>query len=235
PVYGFKFSDKIYGNSDFNKLIGYDHEKSNTLYTQFECLNKYYKVIRTDNRDDILWLTINRSTSGVYLKLVFRSNKIKKIDQYTHDKTDILYSKNDYVYFYRFFEKQNSLFLIASDKPVTANSINSESEQVTFGMMEVLDSDGKTLDAENIKRDQITKTLRRRDLLEGFKINHEFQWSNKNGDKIELYGLVPGFCGDVCKSCCKAPCICQKIIEWENGDRPTDIVSDFYNDSPFNF
>lgn len=235
PVFGFKLSNSVYTNYEFNKLIGYNYEEKNSLYNQYECLNQFYKVIRTDNRDDVLWIMLERSIRGGNIKLVLRSNSIKKINYFTHDKSDILNSKNDYVFFNKFIEKENSLFLVASDKPVPANSINSEPEKVTFGMMEVLDSDGKSLDVENIKRIHITKTLRRGDILQGFKINYDFQWSNKKGDKIELYNLVIGYCGDICKSCCKAPCICERIIEWENGGRISDGDGDFCNFPPLDY
>jgi len=240
PVFGFKLCNSVYTNFEFNQLIGYDYEKENTFYSQYECLNQFYKVIRTDNRDDVLWIMLERSNlenilgSG-NIKLVFRSNSIKKINYFTHDKSDILNSKNDYVFFYKFIEKENSLFLVASDKPVPASSINSESGKVTLGMMEVLDSDGKSLDVENIKRIQITKTLKRGNILQGFKIDYDFQWSNKKGDKIELYTLVIGYCGDICKSCCKAPCICDRIIEWEIGGRSDDVGGYIYNFPPLDY
>lgn len=235
PVFGFKLSNSVYTNYEFNKLIGYNYEERNSLYNQYECLNQFYKVIRTDNRDDVLWIMLERSIRGGNIKLVLRSNSIKKINHCTHDKSDILNSKNDYVFFNKFIEKENSLFLVASDKPVSAKSINSKSEKVTFGMMEVLDSDGKSLDVDNINRIQITKTLRRGDILQGLKINYDFQWSNKKGDKIELYNLVIGYCGDICKSCCKAPCICERIIEWENGGRISDGDGDFCNFPPLDY
>ena len=238
PVFGFKLSNSVYTNFEFNKLIGYNYKERNTLYNQYKCLNKFYKVIRTDNRDDVLWIMLGRSIRGGNIKLVLRSNSIKKINQYTHDKSDILNSKNDYVFFYKFIEKEKSLFLVASDKTVSANSINSKPEKVTFGMMEVLDSDGKSLDVENIKRIKITETLRRGDILEGFRINYDFQWSNKKGDKIELYNLVTGYCGDICNSCYKAPCICERIIEWAEGLRISNDDDDervYYNPPPPNY
>jgi hypothetical protein len=219
PVFGFKMSDSLYSNFEFNELIGYNHEERYTLYNQFDCLNKIYKVIRTDNRDDVLWIMLARSTrdGNRGIKLAFRSKSIKKLTPYHHDKSEILNSKNDYVFFFKFTEKENTFFLIASDKPVSTKSINSESEKVSFGVMEVLDSDGNYLDVENSKRIGITKTLRRGDILEGFKLNNKKGHSYlKKGNKIiELYSIVTGNCDDICNVCCKAPCICEYIINWE--------------------
>jgi hypothetical protein len=151
-----------------------------------------------------------------FVHLVFRSNPIKRINKITHDTSDILTSKNDFVYFYKFIEKPNKLFLCATNKTLTGISSKVQTDQICYGMMEVLDKNGKSLDAENNIRDHITKTLRKGDILEGLKMKYDFKWPTKDGSKSEIYGIEVGFCGDKCKSCEKAPCICQRIIDWEN-------------------
>lgn len=224
PVRGFRLSNILYNKSELKKAGIY--LKENSRISHIECLNNFYQVIRTNKNEDILYLSLERSTKRGFVQLVFRSNPIKRINTYTHDTSDILNSKNDFVYFYKFIEKRNELFLCATNKALVQNSSKVQTDQIYYGMMEVLDKNGKSLDAENNIRDHITITLRKGDILEGLKMKYDFKWPTKDGSKKEIYGIEVGFCGDICNSCEKAPCICQRIIDWETyiheGFKPDD-------------
>lgn len=217
PVRGFRLSNILYNKSELETAGIY--LKENSRISHFECLNNFYKVNRTNKNEDILYLSLERSTSSGFVQLVFRSNPIKRINSITHDTSDILNSKNDFVYFYKFIEKPNKLFLCATNKALTGNSSKVQTDQICYGMMEVMDKTGKSLDVENNIRDHITKTLKKGDILEGFKMKYDFKWPAKDGSKSEIFGIEVGFCGDKCKSCEKAPCICQRIIDWETWTR----------------
>ena len=229
PVRGFSLSNTMYNKSDLEKAGIYS--KDNSRISHIECLNNFYKVIRTNKNTDILYLSLERSTIRGFVQLVFRSNSLKRINTFTHDTSDILNSKNDFVYFYNFIEKQNKFFLSATNKAFSSISTRMESDQIHIGAIEVLDKNGQSLDVENNIRNHIIKTLKKGDVLEGLKMKYDFKWPTKDGIKKEIYGLELGFCGDKCKSCEKAPCICQRIIDWETwtheGYKPDDDLGMF--------
>ena len=210
-----------------------DDFNANYRNNTVECLNSFYVVKRTNNYDDVLYLSPERSlrTNG-NVALVFRDKKIKRMNSndFLHDFSDIMNSGNDFVFFNRILRNEDRLFLEVTDKPLSGSFFEErwkEKQPINrnmrrfdlkdhqFGLLEVLEPRGKKLSIDNPLRVRIEKSLKYDYILEGFKISNK-NIRKKDGTDSEYKYVIQGSLKNICASCSKAPCCCNTILLWEN-------------------
>lgn len=231
-VRGFKLTEEVYENNDLNYDLGYHYDflkNDMALLKDFnnrhrnnscEILNKFYKIIRTNNPNDVLYLSRTRSVGSNKIIFVMKS----------HPYSLMLNSKNnsDYVFFNRFHinPKNNETSIIATDKPITAISHSSD-EKVNFGILFIYDPQT----ADKIKNDHpiiqhLENILTKNYALEGFKLSDRYVYNKNTGNRTGLKFIKTGITTK-CPSCAGEPCVCLTIMDWERYRDPKDSANTY--------
>ena len=227
PIRGFKLSEQIYEPAKLFSDIGYSNdalENDMKLLKEFnskhrnnssKILNKFYKVIRTNDPKDILYLSKKRSESiQEKIILVFKTHEILKKNSI---KVDEHIRGSDNVYFRRFHTnpKTGIISLIVSDGFRTG--YYEEDKELNYGILSIFDPKTKKgMKADHPIIQHFENALTSNYVLEGYKLGNTFVIDLATGVNTKLRWVETGVMGKPCSACDLIPCNCQIILDWEN-------------------
>lgn len=225
-IRGFKLSEETHEPSKLFSDLGYANDalqddmkllkEFNSKHRDNSCeiLNKFYKVIRTNDPSDILYLSKVRSEENRNkIILVFKTNDTNKANP-----TD-----SDFVYFRKFHTnpKTSIISLIVSDG--RSSGFAEEDKELNYGILSILDPKTK----EGMKADHpiiqhLEKKMVKDYALEGFKLSNKIVKDLATGENTKLKWVETGVMGKTCSGCDSVPCVCKTIWYWENYCDPSD-------------
>jgi hypothetical protein len=226
-VRGFKLSEQIYEPAKLFSDLGYSNDalennmkslkefNSKHRNNSNKILNKFYKVVRTNDPKDILYLSKERSTSNQEkVVLVFKSHEILKKDSYSVDEH---IRGSDNVYFRKFHTnpKTGVISLIVSDG--RKSGFAEEDKELNYGILRIFDPKTKKgLKADHPIIRHFENVLRNNHVLEGYKLGNMFAIDLTTGKNTKFRWVETGVMGKPCSACDLVPCDCQTILDWEN-------------------
>ena len=226
-VRGFKLSEQIYEHGNLFSELGYNSdalENDMKLLKVFnsehknnsnKILNTFYKVIRTNDPKDILYLSLERSKNNQKkIILVFRTHEIIKKSSFFVDE---LIRGSDNVYFNKFHTHPETgvIALIVSNGKKTGRY--DEDKELNYGILSIYDpKTGKGMKSDHPIIQHFEKVLVNNYVLEGYKLSDTFVIDSATGKKTHLRWVENGVLGKPCSACDLIPCECQIILDWEN-------------------
>lgn len=226
PFRGFRLTEHVYDPADLFYELGYNNDllkndmkllkeiNSKVRNNRNKTLNTFYRVTRTNNHNDILYLSVNRTkwTKGRII-LVFKTH------EYVYKRG------SDYVYFTKFYENGDGIIsLIVADR--NQEVVNEAGVEVGYGLLNIFDPiTGKGMKSDHPTIRGLRKSLRFNYALEGYKLSNRLVKNTKNenfqiyiarGVKRNLKYVENGLMGSPCLACDMVPCDCQTILDWEN-------------------
>jgi hypothetical protein len=232
-VRGFKLSEQIYGHGKLFSDLGYSNdalENDMKLLKVFnskhrnnsnKILNTFYKVIRTNDPKDILYLSQERSKNNrEKIILVFRTHEILKKNS---SQVDEHIRGSDNVYFNKFqtHPKTDVVSLIVSNGRMTGHY--EEDKELNYGILFIYDpKTGKGMTSDHPTIQHFEKVLVDNYVLEGYKLSDKIAIDSATGKKTSLRWVENGVMGKPCSACDLIPCDCQIIVDWENYLDPSD-------------
>jgi hypothetical protein len=232
-IRGFKLSEQIYEHGNLFSDLGYSSdalENDMKLLKVFNSehrnnsnnsLNTFYKVIRTNDPKDILYLSRERSKNNEEkIILVFRTHEILKKNSFQVDEH---IRGSDNVYFRKFHThpKTGVVSLIVSNGRMTGHY--EEDKELNFGILFIYDpKTGKGMTSDHPTIQHFEKVLVDNYVLEGYKLSDKFAIDSATGKKTSLRWVENGVMGKPCSACDLIPCDCQIILDWEKYLDPSD-------------
>ena len=232
-VRGFKLSEQIYEHGKLFSDLGYSNdalENDMKLLKVFNSqhrnnsnniLNTFYKVIRTNDPKDILYLSQERSKNNQErIILVFKTHEIIKKNSF---QVDELIRGSDNVYFNKFHThpKTGVISLIVSNGKKTGRY--DEDKELNYGILSIYDpKTGKGMKSDHPIIQHFEKVLVNNYVLEGYKLSDTFVIDSDTGKKTHLRWVENGVMGKPCSACDLIPCDCKIILDWENYLDPSD-------------
>jgi hypothetical protein len=215
------FSDLGYSHdaleNDMKLLKVFNSEHRNNSNNS---LNTFYKVIRTNDPKDTLYLSRERSKNNEEkIILVFRTHEILKKNSLQVDEH---IRGSDNVYFNKFNTdpKTGIISLIVSNGRIGRYE---EDKELHYGMLSIFDpKTGKGMTSDHPTIQHFEKVLVDNYVLEGYKLSDTFVIDSATGEKTHLRWVENGVMGKPCAACDLIPCDCQIILDWENYLDPSD-------------
>ena len=233
PIRGFKLSEQIYEPAKLFSDLGYSNDALDNnmkLLKEFnskhrnnsnKILNKFYKVVRTNDPKDILYLSKKRSENKQEkIILVFKTHEILKKNSFMVDEH---IRGSDNVYFRKFHTnpKTGIISLIVSDGYKTG--VYEEDKELNYGILSIFDpktNEGMKADHPIIQH--FENVLVSNYVLEGYKLGNTYVIDLATGENTKLRWVETGVMGKPCSACDLIPCDCQIILDWENYKDPSD-------------
>jgi len=223
-IRGFKLSEETHEPSKLFSDLGYANDalqddmkllkEFNSKHRDNSCeiLNKFYKVIRTNDPNDILYLSKVRSEKNRNkIILVFKTNDTNKANP----------RDSDFVYFRKFKTHANGIIsLIVSDG--RKSGFAEEDKELNYGLLSIFDPKTKKgMKADHPIMQHLEKKMVEDCALEGFKLSNKIVKLN-NGKNSKFKWVETGVMGKTCSGCDSVPCVCKTIWYWENYCDPSD-------------
>ena len=188
-------------------------------------LNKFYKVIRTNDPKDILYLSKKRSESNQEkIILVFKTHDILKKNSIQVDEH---IRGSDNVYFRRFHTnpKTGIIALLVADG-LQRGSYEKDKE-LNYGILSIFDpKTNKGMKADHPIIQHFENALASNYVLEGYKLGNTFVIDLDTGKKTKLRWVETGVMGKPCSACDLIPCDCQTILVLGKLQRPKSFCTD---------
>ena len=232
PIRGFKLSEETHEPAKLFSDLGYSNdalENDMKLLKEFnskhrnnssKILNKFYKVIRTNDPKDILYLSKKRSESNQEkIILVFKTHDILKKNSIQVDEH---IRGSDNVYFRRFHTnpKTGNIALLVANG-LQRGSYEKDKE-LNYGILSIFDpKTNKGMKADHPIIQHFENAFASNYVLEGYKLGNRFVIDLDTGKKTKLRWVETGVMGKPCSACDLIPCDCQTILYWENYRDPS--------------
>lgn len=231
-IRGFKLSEHIYEPFKLFSDLGYNKdalENDMQLLKVFnsqhrnnsnKSLNTFYRVIRTNDPKDILYLSRERSENNSKIILIFKTHKILKsksfqVDEHIRGSDNVYYNK------FNTDPKTGIISLIVSNGKKTG--FLEENKELNYGILSIFDpKTDKGMKADHPTIQHLEKSLRPNYVIEGYKLSDRFVIDQVTGKKTGLRWVENGIMGKPCSVCDMTPCDCQTILDWEYYRDPTD-------------
>ena len=233
PIRGFKLSEETHEPAKLFSDLGYSNdalENDMKLLKEFnskhrnnssKILNKFYKVIRTNDPKDMLYLSNVRSESNQEkIIFVFKTHEILKKNS---GKVDEHIRGSDNVYFRKFHvtPETDIISLIVSDG--RKSGFAEEDKELNYGVLSIFDpKTNKGLKADHPIIQHFENVLANNYVLEGYKLSNTFVIDLATGENTKFRWVETGVMGKPCSACDLIPCDCQTILDWENYRDPSD-------------
>lgn len=233
PIGGFKLSEETHEPAKLFSDLGYSNdalENDMKLLKEFnskhrnnssKILNKFYKVIRTNDPKDILYLSRERTERNrKKIILVFKTHEILKKNSFQVDEH---IRGSDNVYFRKFYTypKTGVISLIVSDG--RKSGFAEEDKELNYGILSIFDpKTNKGIKADHPIIQHFENVLASNYVLEGYKLGNTFVKDLATGEDTNLRWVETGVMGKPCLACDLIPCDCQTILDWENYRDPSD-------------
>ena len=225
-IRGFKFSEEVYDPAELYFKLGYNYDflkhdmkelkKFNSLHRNNtnKSLNTFYKVIRTNNLNDLLYISKERTRNQRdNIILVLKDHKIESDLGMPFNSRG-----SDQVYFYKFAtDKDGFVALIVKDIPYYSRD---HGEKGKYGRLIIQDpKTNKLMRLDHPIIQDLKNRLYINYIIEGYKvtnmINGKEMINNEYAHDFNLFDVIPGSMGVPCLICECIPCDCQTILHWE--------------------